>query len=167
MPRGTSTTSTPSHPATARLMTSGDDAKIARCIALGARGGFRYDDPDWPAQVLAATGGAGVHAVVDSFGGEGWAQALDALARGGVLVNYGDTGGDEATIPVAAIYWQWRSLVGTTMGSPSEFRALCDHLTAAAWRPAIDSVHSLEDISGAAHRLTAPSRFGKVVLRIA
>ena len=148
-------------------VTSGDDAKIARCIALGARGGFRYSDPEWPAQVLAATGGAGVHAVVDSFGGAGWAQALDALARGGVLVNYGDTGGDEATIPVAAIYWQWRSLVGTTMGSPSEFRALCDHLTAAAWRPAIDSVHSLEDISAAAHRLTAPSRFGKVVLRIA
>jgi NADPH:quinone reductase-like Zn-dependent oxidoreductase len=53
------------------------------------------------------------------------------------------------------------------MGSPSEFRALCDHLAAAAWRPAIDSVHALEDISAAAHRLTAPSRFGKVVLRIA
>jgi zinc-binding alcohol dehydrogenase/oxidoreductase len=147
-------------------VTSGDDAKIARCIELGARGGFRYDDPEWPAQVLAATGGAGVHAVVDSFGGEGWAKALDALARGGVLVNYGDTGGDEATIPVAAFYWQWRSLLGTTMGSPREFRALCDHVATAEWRPAIDSVHALEDFSVAARRLTAPSRFGKVVLRI-
>jgi zinc-binding alcohol dehydrogenase/oxidoreductase len=148
-------------------VTSGDDSKIARCIELGARGGFRYDDPEWPAQVRSATGGAGVHAVVDSFGGEGWAKALVALARGGVLVSYGDTGGDKATIPVAGLYWQWRSLVGTTMGSPSEFRALCDDLAAAAWRPAIDSVHALEDIGTAASRLTAPSRFGKVVLRIA
>jgi len=148
-------------------VTSGSDAKIARCVELGARGGFRYDDPDWPLQVLAATGGRGVDAVVDSFGGEGWAQALRALVRGGVLVNYGDTGGDEATIPVAEIYWQWRSLIGTTMGSPREFRALCAHMAEGAWRPAIDSVHALEDLATAARRLTEPERFGKVVVRIA
>jgi zinc-binding alcohol dehydrogenase/oxidoreductase len=87
--------------------------------------------------------------------------------RGGVLVNYGDTGGDEATIPVAAIYWHWRSLIGTTMGSPSEFRALCRHVGAGSWRPAIDSVHPLAELSVAARRLLAPERFGKVVLRIA
>lgn len=147
-------------------VTSGTDAKIARCVELGARGGFRYDDPEWPAQVRAATGGEGVHAVVDSFGGAGWAQALAALARGGVLVNYGDTGGDEATIPVAAIYWEWRSLVGTTMGSPREFRALCEHLATASWRPAIDSIHALDDIAAASRRLTEPDRFGKVVLHL-
>jgi NADPH:quinone reductase-like Zn-dependent oxidoreductase len=148
-------------------VTSGSDAKIARCVELGARGGFRYDDPEWPQQVLAATRGAGVHAVVDSFGGGGWAQALSALTRGGVIVNYGDTGGDEATIPVAGIYWHWRSLIGTTMGSPSEFRAVCEHVATGAWRPAIDSVHALDDIAAAARRLTDRERFGKVVLRIA
>ena len=116
-------------------VTSGSDAKIARCVELGARGGFRYDDPDWPRQVRAATGGEGVHAVVDSFGSAGWAQALAALVRGGVLVSYGDTGGDEATIPVAGLYWEWRSLIGTTMGSPREFRALCEHLDAARGAP--------------------------------
>jgi NADPH:quinone reductase-like Zn-dependent oxidoreductase len=148
-------------------VTSGSDEKIARCVALGARGGFRYDDPEWPQQVRAATGGEGVHAVVDSFGGAGWGRALAALVRGGVLVNYGDTGGDEATIPVAGIYWEWRSLVGTTMGSPREFAALCEHVETAAWRPAIDSVHALEDMDAAARRLTEGERFGKVVLRIA
>jgi zinc-binding alcohol dehydrogenase/oxidoreductase len=148
-------------------VTSGSDAKITRCVELGARGGFRYDDPEWPRQVLAATGGAGVHAVVDSFGGDGWAQALGALVRGGVLVNYGDTGGDEATVPVAGLYWHWRSLIGTTMGSPREFAALCEHMAAGAWRPALDSVHPLADVAAAARRLTAPERFGKVVLRIA
>ena len=147
-------------------VTSGSDAKIARCAELGARGGFRYDDPDWPRQLRAATGGEGVDAVIDSFGGAGWEQALSALVRGGVLVNYGDTGGDEATIPVAALYWEWRSLIGTTMGSPREFRALCEHIGSSSWRPAVDSVHALEDMDAAARRLTAPERFGKVVLRI-
>jgi len=148
-------------------VTSGSDAKIARCVELGARGGFRYADPDWPRQLLAATDGRGVDAVVDSFGAAGWAQALAALSRGGVLVSYGDTGGDEATIPVAGLYWHWRSLVGTTMGSPREFRALCRHVGASSWRPAIDSTHSLDELPAAALRLTAPERFGKVVLQIA
>ena len=147
-------------------VTSGSDAKIARCVELGAEGGFRYDDPEWPQQVLAATGGEGVDAVVDSFGGAGWAQALQALRRGGAIVNYGDTGGETATIPVMDVYWAWRSLIGTTMGSPREFRALCAHMQTGAWRPSIDSVHPLGDIAVAARRLTEPDRFGKVVLRI-
>ena len=53
------------------------------------------------------------------------------------------------------------------MGSPREFRALCEHMATGAWRPAIDSVHPLDDIATAARRLTDPERFGKVVLRIA
>ena len=148
-------------------VTSGSDDKIARCVALGAEAGFRYDDEEWPQQVLAATGGEGVHAVIDSFGADGWAQAFGALARGGVIVNYGDTGGETATIPVFDLYWQWRSIIGTTMGSPREFQALCAHMETGAWRPAIDSVHELADIAVAARRLTEPERFGKVVLRIA
>ena len=84
-----------------------------------------------------------------------------------MLVNYGDTGGETATVPVMDVYWAWRSIVGTTMGSPREFAALCEHVRSAAWRPAIDSVHALADIAVAARRLTEPERFGKVVLRIA
>jgi NADPH:quinone reductase-like Zn-dependent oxidoreductase len=40
-------------------------------------------------------------------------------------------------------------------------------MESAAWRPAIDSVHALEDMDAAAGRLTEGERFGKVVLRIA
>lgn len=45
-----------------------------------------------------------------------------------MLVNFGDTGGETSTISVAEIYWAWRSIVGTTMGSPEEYRALLDHV---------------------------------------
>ena len=148
-------------------VTSGSDDKIARCVQLGAAGGFRYDDPEWPAQVLAATGGEGVHAVIDSFGGEGWAQAVGALARGGAIVSYGDTGGDEATIPVGgpllALALADRHHDGQPARVPGALRALAE----GAWRPAIDSVHALGEIAAAAQRLTDPERFGKVVLRTA
>ena len=147
-------------------VTSGDDAKIARCVELGSA---------WWVP-LRRSGMACARAGGDQRSGRArrcrllWRRGLGEGARRAgsrrLLVNYGDTGGDEATIPVAGLYWQWRSLVGTTMGSPSEFRALCEHVASAPWRPAIDSVHALEDIGAAAQRLTAPSRFGKVVLRI-
>ena len=67
---------------------------------------------------------------------------------------------------MAEVYWSWRSVVGTTMGSPREFRDLLDHIAKTAWRPVVDSVFPLEDIAGAAARLESPERFGKVVLRI-
>lgn len=147
------------------LVTSGSDEKIERARGLGAERGFRYDHPDWPAQAREATGG-GFDAVVDSFGAPSWAAALKTLRDGGVLVNFGDTGGDEAVLDVADVYWHWRSIVGTTMGSPREFRALLAHVAAADWRPVIDSVFPLQRVADAAARLDDRDRFGKVALTI-
>jgi zinc-binding alcohol dehydrogenase/oxidoreductase len=148
-------------------VTSSSDDKISQARELGAEGGFRYDDPEWPAQARAATGGRGLDAIIDSYGAGSWQPCLEALRRGGTLVSFGDTGGAEATITVAEIYWEWRRIVGTSMGSPREYRALVDHVTAAAWRPVIDRVYPLREIGEAAQRLSAPDRFGKVVLGIA
>ena len=110
--------------------------------------------------------GGPLDAAIDSYGADGWPQILRALRRGGILVSFGDTGGAETTLEVAEVYWSWRSIVGTTMGSPREFRDLLDHVAEAAWRPVVDSVFSLEEIAAAAARLESPERFGKVVLRI-
>jgi NADPH:quinone reductase-like Zn-dependent oxidoreductase len=57
-------------------------------------------------------------------------------------------------------------VIGTTMGSPREYRALLAHVEQASWSPAIDSVYPLEQIDVAARRLTSSERFGKVVLSI-
>jgi zinc-binding alcohol dehydrogenase/oxidoreductase len=132
---------------------------------LGAHGGVVYSQPDWGVRLREAAG-AGFDAVIDSWGADGWPEALRALRWGGVLVNFGDTGGETSTIPVNDVYWAWRSIVGTTMGSPDEYRALLDHVAAHTWRPVIDSVHPLDDIDSAAQRLLDRDRFGKVVLRV-
>jgi zinc-binding alcohol dehydrogenase/oxidoreductase len=148
-------------------VTSSSDEKLARAHKLGAVGGFRYDDPDWPDRARAATGGRGFHAAIDSYGAVGsWEQSLRALRRGGTLVSYGDTGGAETTVTVAEVYWEWRRVLGTSMGSPREFRAMLDHVRTAAWRPVVDRVYPLDDIALAARRLGEPDRFGKVVLRV-
>jgi len=148
-------------------VTSSSDPKLDRAGELGAVGGFLYDDSDWPDRARAATGGGGFDAVIDSYGAGGtWEQCLRALRRGGTLVSYGDTGGAETTVTVAEVYWEWRRVLGTSMGSPREFRAMLDQARTAAWRPVVDHVYPLAEIAQAARRLGEPDRFGKVVLRV-
>lgn len=147
------------------FVTTSTEEKLARALALGATAGSSYRDPDWPERVVELAGGP-LDAAIDSYGGPSWPGALRALRRGGTLVSFGDTGGPAATIEVAEVYWQWRRVVGTTMGSPREFRALLSHVETAAWRPVVDSVFPLAQIDDAARRLDDPERFGKVVLAI-
>jgi NADPH:quinone reductase-like Zn-dependent oxidoreductase len=147
------------------LVTSSTEEKIARAVGLGAEAGFSYHDPDWPEAVRAAAGG-GVDAAVDCYGGPALAGALKALRRGGVLVSFGDTGAPETTFETADVYWNWRRVIGTSMGSPREYRALLRHVEETSWHPVVDSVFSLDEIAAAAARLGAPDRFGKVVLTI-
>jgi zinc-binding alcohol dehydrogenase/oxidoreductase len=147
------------------FVTSSTSERIRRAVELGAEAGVSYGDHDWPAAVREAAGG-GLDAAVDSHGGPSLAGALRTLRRGGVLVSFGDTSGPETTFETADVYWNWRRIIGTTMGSPREYRQLLVHVEQTSWRPAIDSVYPLEEIDSAAGRLDAPERFGKVVLRI-
>jgi zinc-binding alcohol dehydrogenase/oxidoreductase len=146
-------------------VTTSSEDKLARLTALGARGGVLYSDAGW-ADRLRAVAGGGLHAAIDSWGASEWEPILSTLDWGGTLVNFGDTGGETATIPVSEVYWAWRSIVGTTMGSPAEYRALLAHVEPAGWTPVIDSVFDLDEIDVAAQRLISPERFGKVVITV-
>ena len=123
-------------------------------------------DPGWPEHIRKLAGG-GLDAAIDSFGGPSWEGALRALRAGGTLVSFGDTSGPETTLTTAEVYWQWRRVIGTSMGSPREYRALLAHVEHAAWRPVIDSIFPLDHFDEAARRFRSGERFGKVVLRIA
>ena len=148
------------------FVTSSGEEKIARALTQGAVGGVSYRDPDWP-DLLRELAGGPLDVAIDSYGGASLAGALKTLRWGGVAVSFGDTGGSQTTFETADVYWSWRRILGTSMGSPRDYRRLLAHVETASWRPAIDSVYALAEIDAAAARLDAPERFGKVVLRIA
>jgi NADPH:quinone reductase-like Zn-dependent oxidoreductase len=142
------------------LVTTSTEEKLERAISLGAEGGALYPDEDWPEQV------APVDAVVDSVGAAVWPGSFAALKRGGRLVCFADTVGEEGRVRLDELFHDQLRIQGTTMGSPREFDALLAHVAGTGWRPVIDSVYALRETAAAHERLDAPDRFGKVVLAI-
>jgi zinc-binding alcohol dehydrogenase/oxidoreductase len=147
-------------------VTSSTQEKLERAVALGAAGGVLYADAGWPDQLLRLTEG-GVDAVVDSSGGVTWDPALKVLRQGGVLVSYGDTTPDPAVVEVADVYWNWRAIVGTSMGSPRDYSAYLEFVSRVGLRPTIDAVFPLSRADEALRRLGEAQRFGKVVITMA
>ena len=146
-------------------VTSSSEEKIARCVALGAVAGANWRDSSWSEAIRDATGG-GVDVALDSAGGDAWDGILQAVRPGGTLVNFGDTAGDFATVPVALLYSGQINIHGTTLGSPREYAALLAHLELDLWRPVIDSTFPLERTDDAFRRIDDPARFGKIVLAV-
>jgi NADPH:quinone reductase-like Zn-dependent oxidoreductase len=114
----------------------------------------------------ARTGKRGVDVVVDSVGEATWAQSLGALGRKGRLVTCGGTSGPMVTTDVRRLFWNQWSILGSTMGSESEFRAIVAHFNAGRLRPPVDSVYGLAAGREAFERMQSGAQFGKIVVRI-
>jgi zinc-binding alcohol dehydrogenase/oxidoreductase len=142
------------------LVTSSSQEKIDRAKELGAEGGVLYTEEGWAEAV------GPVDVVFDSVGTT-WRDSLKALRRGGRLVAFGGTGGPEVALDVRALYLNWLSIHGTTMGSHQDFAALMRMVEAGTWQPVIDSVRPLAEAEAAHDRMMAGDHFGKLVLSIA
>jgi NADPH:quinone reductase-like Zn-dependent oxidoreductase len=142
------------------LVTSSSQEKIDRAKELGAEGGVLYTEDGWAEAV------GPVDVVLDSVGTT-WRESLKALRRGGRLVVYGGTGGPEVTLDVRALYLNWQSIRGTTMGSRRDFEGLMRMVESGRWAPVIDSVRPLAEAEVAHDRMKAGKHFGKLVLSVA
>ncbi len=148
------------------LVTSGSDAKLERARALGADAGFNYKTADWVKAVKEATGGAGADLVVDGTGGAPFDQALDAVRAGGRVVTYGATLGNTPQLTVRRVFWKQLNVLGTTMGSPEDFRGMLTLFGGGGLRPVVDRVVPLAEAGGALAHMERAEQFGKIVLRI-
>jgi zinc-binding alcohol dehydrogenase/oxidoreductase len=148
------------------IVTSGSDEKLERAKALGADVAINYKtDPDWHKTARKAAGGAGPTLVVDSTGGDTLSKSIDIVAPGGRVVVYGGTRGD-AKIRPYSIFWKHIDILGTSMGSPSDFRSMLALFETGGLKPAVDRTFAMDDVVAAAERVLAGDQFGKVVLSI-
>lgn len=145
--------------------TSGSADKIARLSSMGIRGAANYHDADWP-QTLGALEPGGFDLIVDSACGPDFGRLLSLAAPGGRVVYFGVTAGAAPAIDMRAFFRKQLTLIGTLMGSPTDFAAMVRFVEAHGIVPVVDSVQAFEDINPAFERLHAGAQFGKIVIEI-
>ena len=145
-------------------VTSGSDDKLAKARKMGAHGGANYRQADWDKQLKTLAGGFDV--LIDSAGGDGFSALLPLCNPGARIGVYGGTLGKVNGLSPQILFWKQISILGSTMGTPEEFRKMLEFVTQHKIVPVVDSVFRLEEGNRALRRMAETDQFGKIVLRI-
>jgi NADPH2:quinone reductase len=144
-------------------VTSGRENQ-ARIRELGAHVVYDREQVDWSREVFSDTGKQGVDLVLDSVGAAVWPSCLKALAVGGRLVTFGATTGAAGETEIRLVFWKQLSILGSTMGSPKDYRTAMGLVFDGKVKAVIHSVLPLAEAGRAHEMLEAGEAFGKVVL---
>lgn len=147
--------------------TSHSDEKRSRALELGAERVIDYTRQEVAATVREITDGRGVDLVVDNVGEASFQESVAACRKGGRIVTCGATTGPRPTVDLRRVFWNQLSILGSTMGSQAEFRAMRSAVEAGEIEPVVDRVYPLEEVGRALQRLKEADQFGKIVLAIA
>lgn len=123
-------------------------------------------EADIVSEVMAITGKRGVDVVIENVGEKIWPVALRALRRGGRLILCGATTGGAPSAELHRLFVRQLSVIGSTLGTPAEFRDLLQLCGRGAFRPVIGRRFSLDEIHLGLDELEAGRTFGKIVINI-
>ncbi len=147
------------------VVTSSSDAKLAEARELGADATVNHGTDDVVARVKEITAG-GAHVVVDDVGEATWKRTLDAARPEGRIVVCGATTGPNPPAALHRVWWKQLSILGSSMGTPEDFRRVYDLVAAGKISPKVDRVYPLAQARAAHERLEAGEQLGKIVLSI-
>ncbi len=147
------------------FVSSSSEKKIKKAIQAGATGGVLYTEGDWDKQI-SQMATAGFELIVDSAGGENFSKLLSLLKIGGRIVIFGGTAGKITDITPAKIFWKQASILGTTMGSPTDFESMLNFIDKHSLNPEIDKIFPMEDTEIAFKQMENQDQFGKLVIKI-
>jgi NADPH:quinone reductase len=165
------------HAAGARVfVTAGTAEKCAACESLGAERAINYRSEDFVEVVRQMTGGKGVDLILCMVGGDYVTRNLNALARGGRLVQIAVQKGTKAEIVVHLIMAKQLTFTGSTLRPRpvAEKAEIAKALKAHAWplieagrvRPVIHATFALEKAAEAHALMDSGAHIGKIVLTI-
>ena len=153
------------------IVTSKNDAKLARARALGAAHTINYQAvPEWSSAVLDWTGGRGADLVLDPGGTVTMAQSLRALRPGGMVSVFNALGGPGGS-PDVGVSLPWLlghnlRVQGSNAGSLLSHRAMSRAVGESGLRPVVEQVLPLAGAIDAIVAAPKSEQFGKVCLQI-
>ena len=147
------------------FVTSGSQDKLKRALELGAAGGADYRSADFPTQLKQEAGG-GFDLILDSAGGEGFGKLIDLAAPGARIVFFGATRGNPPGFDMRKVFWKQLSILGSTMGSPTDFAEMIRFVNGHHITPIADLTFPLARGNDALRAMDSAAQFGKIVLTI-
>lgn len=146
------------------VVTSGSPDKLDKAMALGATGCANYGEPGWVDTLKSLAGAFDV--IIDGAAGDGMNDLLDLAMPGGRVVIYGATRGNPTQVVARRIFWKQLQVLGSTMGSPADFRSMIDFVGQHSIRPIVDTVFPFEEGEAAMRWMDDARQFGKIVIRV-
>jgi NADPH:quinone reductase-like Zn-dependent oxidoreductase len=147
------------------IATSSSDTKLERARELGADAVVNHVSEDVATAVKEATGG-GADVVVETVGDATWKTTLQAVAHAGRVVVCGATSGPNPPALLHRLWWKQLDILGSTMGTRTDFEGAFELVKSGRARPVIDQVFPLAEAQAAHERLEAGEQLGKIVLSI-
>jgi NADPH:quinone reductase-like Zn-dependent oxidoreductase len=149
------------------ILTSKNDAKLARARALGAAHTINYQAvPEWSAAVREITGGRGADRVLDPGGSATLAQSLQALRPGGHCAVVGALGASpELAVSLPWLLGHQLHLSGCNAGPRAAQRALARAVDLARLQPEVERHWPFAQLPDALAEAPKAEQFGKVVLQ--
>ena len=158
------------------FVTAGSEAKVQRCIALGASAGCDRHEGSFRSALAEWTGGAGADVILDPVGGAYLEDNLKSLATDGRLVVIGLLGGAAAQAPLGLMMAKRLRVIGSTLRARSiAAKALVmDALLERVWplledgavKPVVERTLPIAEAAAAHDLLAGNQTFGKVVLSL-
>ncbi len=147
------------------VATSTRPEKLERALELGADAAVATDG-DVVAEVRELTNGRGADVVVEHVGEATWKTSLQVVRKEGRVVVCGATSGPNPPANLHRVFWKQLSILGSTMGTRSDFAAVYDLVASGRARPIVDRVFPLEEAAAAHEHLERGDQVGKIVLTI-
>jgi NADPH:quinone reductase-like Zn-dependent oxidoreductase len=147
------------------ITTVGDDWKVEKAKNLGADFVVNHRKEDFADAVKRITKGELADIAVDHVGAATFNKSLSCLKRGGRLVTFGATSGDEVPISLRYVFGKNISIHGVYVG-PKAAVAHYLKLSPGKLRPVVDSVFDFNDARKAYEKLLSRQIFGKIVVKM-
>ncbi|MFJ3049804.1 zinc-dependent alcohol dehydrogenase family protein [Pseudomonas nitroreducens] len=149
-------------------------AKKQALLEAGADHVIVSDDEDIVEKVMALTGGQGVRVVFDPIGGPGFEVLTQAMARGGILLEYGALSPEPTPFPLFTVLGKCLTLKGylyaEIVADPAALERakafIVKGLESGALSPVIARTFPLEQIQDAHRFLEANQQVGKIVVTV-
>jgi NADPH:quinone reductase-like Zn-dependent oxidoreductase len=144
-----------------------NENKLALAKSLGADYLIdRSKEDNWSSTIYKLTNKQGVDVIVDNVGAGTMPLSMRAARKGGRILTVGNTAGPKFEIDNRYIFGKHLSIIGSTMGTISDFKQVMGLVFKGRLKPVIDRSFPLQEAAEAHKRLEAGEQMGKITLEI-